>query len=89
MTTLKGWITTTCLVAMLMVSTMTVNAGIIIAGATESTPPPCTEKSGKEKIDYSIIIAGITGIIIAGFTGIIIAGATAEPVEECGIIIAG
>jgi len=89
MTTLKGWITTTCLVAMLMVSTMTANGGVIIAGATAPAPAPCTEKSVKEKVDYGVIIAGITGVIIAGFTGVIIAGVTTEPIEECVVIIAG
>jgi hypothetical protein len=87
MKTLKGWITTTCLVAMIMVSTMTANAGVIIAGATE--PAPCTTETSAKKIDYGVIIAGITGVIIAGFTGVIIAGATTEPVENCGVIIAG
>ena len=85
----KGWITTTCLVSMLMVSTMTANAGVIIAGATAPTPTPCTEKSTNEKVDYGVIIAGITGVIIAGFTGVIIAGVTTEPTEECAVIIAG
>ncbi|MEP7148864.1 MAG: hypothetical protein ABI857_08270 [Acidobacteriota bacterium] len=87
MNTLRGWITTTCLVAMLMVSTMTANAGVIIIGATEE---PCTPAADTEaKIDYGVIIAGFTGVIIAGFTGVIIAGATSEPVDNCGVIIAG
>lgn len=87
MTTLKGWITTTCLVAVLMVSTVSVNAGVIVAGATN--PEPCTTQTAAKKIDFGVIIAGITGVIIAGFTGVIIAGATTEPVENCGVIIAG
>lgn len=87
MKTLKGWITTTCLAGMLMASAMNANAGIIIAGAT--SPTPCTSETSAKKIDYGVIIAGVTGVIIAGFTGIIIAGATTEPVENCGIIIAG
>jgi hypothetical protein len=85
MKTLKGWITTTCLVAILMLSTMTANAGIIIAGRDNT---PCVEPTVKEKVDYGIIIAGITGVIIAGFTGVIIAGTMDEQVD-CGIIIAG
>ena len=89
MRTLKGWITTTCLVAVFMVSTTTANAGVIIAGATTPSPTPCTQKTVKEKVDYSVIIAGITGVIIAGLTGVIIAGFTTEPVEECAVIIAG
>ncbi len=87
MNTLKGWITTSCLIATLMVSTMSANAGVIILGATDAPCSPATDKG--QKIDYGVIIAGFTGIIIAGFTGVIIAGATSEPVENCGIIIAG
>jgi len=92
MTTLKGWITTTCLVAMLMVSTMTANAGVIIGGAVEQ---PCTDTTTQKdgKVDYAVIIAGLgtTGVIIGGLTGVIIGGLTSkgEPVENCGIIIGG
>ena len=87
MSTIKGWITTTCLVALLMVSATTAKAdGVIIAGATG--PVPCTA-SQKAKVDFGVIIAGLTGVIIAGFTGVIIAGATTGPVENCGVIIAG
>lgn len=86
MRTLKGWITTTCLAAMLMLSTTVANAdGVIIAGRDTN---PCTEPTVKVKVDYGVIIAGITGVIIAGFTGVIIAGAADEPVD-CGVIIAG
>ena len=85
MRTLKGWITTTCLVAMLMLSTTAAKAdGVIIAGRDTS---PCTAPV-KVTVDYGVIIAGITGVIIAGFTGVIIAGATDGPVD-CGVIIAG
>ena len=85
---LKGWITTTCLAAMIAVSTLNANGGVIITGATSPEPTPCT-KAEKGKVDYGVIIAGVTAVIIAGFTGIIIAGVTSEPVEECAIIIAG
>jgi hypothetical protein len=88
MKTLKGWITTTCLVAILMVSTVPLHAGVIVAGATQ--PIPCkTETVQKKGIDFGVIIAGLAGVIIAGFTGVIIAGATTEPAENCGVIIAG
>lgn len=92
MKTLKGWITTSILAAILVGSTGTVNAGIIIAGASEPTNDKgCTQKTEptSEKDLGGIIIAGFGGIIIAGFGGIIIAGAAEETPVDCGIIIAG
>ena len=86
MRVLKGWITTTVLMATLMVSTASANGGIIIAGLNQPTPAPCTE-TRDDKSDIGIIIAGV-GIIIAGFTGIIIAGG-AEETPDCGIIFGG
>lgn len=88
MNTLKGWITTTVIVAILALSTTQANAGIIIAGATDN-PTPCTETTKSDFAKDGIIIAGLTGIIIAGLTGIIIAGAADEGNTNCGIIIAG
>lgn len=95
MNTLKGWITTTFLVATLAVSATGVNAntGIIIAGLNDKSEQPCTETTKTTMTDSfkdGIIIAGLTGtgIIIAGLTGIIIAGASDSP-TNCGIIIAG
>lgn len=91
MKTLKGWITTTALVATMMISTMTANAGIIIAGRGDQPTEPCTEPTTKVEthIDGGIIIGGLTGIIIAGFTGIIIGGVTSDGPVDCGIIIGG
>ncbi len=88
MNTLKGWITTTCLAAMLMVSATTAKAdGVIIYGAT--APAPCTASpTTKAKSDFGVIIVGLTGVIIYGFTGVIITGAPA-PVENCSVIITG
>lgn len=95
MNTLKGWITLTVLISTLMLSTMTANAGVIIAGLGDTTTSTCTE-TGNGKGDATksgdlggVIIAGLGGVIIAGLTGIIIAGATDEPNTNCGIIIAG
>lgn len=90
MNTLKGWITTTCLASMLMLSTVSANAGVIIGGFNEPTTTPCTDTTIKTQADLGgIIIGGLTGIIIGGFTGIIIGGVRTEPVENCGIIIGG
>jgi hypothetical protein len=90
MKTLKGWITTTCMLAMIMVSTTAVKAdGVIIAGV--SAPTSCTTETVQKVkgTDFGVIIAGLTGVIIAGFTGVIIAGATNQPTQNCGVIIAG
>jgi hypothetical protein len=102
MRALKGWIPTTFLAAMLLLGSVTANAGIITAGFADSgdktTTDPCTvDTKDVEKFDSGIITAGYTGIITAGFTGIITAGLTGiivtdfsskEPVN-CGIITAG
>lgn len=89
MNTLKGWITTTVLMATLMVSTTFANGGIIIVGRNRSAPAPCTEtKKGDDKNAIGIIITGV-GIIITGLTGIIITGGAEQPPVDCGIIIVG
>ena len=101
MRTLKGWITTTCLAAMLSISAMTANGGVIIGGLVDQ---PCTDtKTEIEKVDSGVIIGGLTGtgviigglgattgVIIGGLTGVIIGGlgSTDEPVN-CGVIIGG
>lgn len=90
MKTLKGWITTTFLAVSLMASTTGANAGIIIAGATDTCTEPTKVESKQTSNSFSgILIAGLTGILIAGFGGIIIAGAADESQTNCGIIIAG
>lgn len=88
MNTLKGWITTTFLVATLVLSSTSAHGGIIVAGLNDKADP-CTELPGKDKVDYGIIVAGVTGIIIFGFSGIIVAGVTTEEPVNCGIIVAG
>ena len=91
MNTLKGWITTGCLVAMLTLSTMTANAGVIIGGATSE---PCSDTTTKVgKVDYGVIIGGLVGVIIGGgfaSTGVIIGGGLADTsTTNCGVIIGG
>ncbi len=90
MTTLKGWITTTFLAVTLILSTMTANAGVIIGGADLTST--CSETTGKAvKVDYGVIIGGITGVIIGGFTGVIIGGLTSFDTTptDCGVINEG
>ena len=92
MRTLKGWITTTCMVAMLMVSTMTANAGVIIGGVVEQ---PCTDTTTTKegKVDFGVIIGGLTvgtGVIIGGLVGVIIGGISSTDEQvDCGVIIGG
>jgi len=101
MRTLKGWITTTCLAVLVLISATTANAGVIIGGLADQ---PCTETKGKvAKADFGVIIGGLvntgviiggltgTGVIIGGLTGVIIGGlgSTDEPVVNCGVIIGG
>jgi hypothetical protein len=92
MNTLKGWITTFCLVVALAVSTVPVFAeGVIIGGRSitdTQTQTQCTMTDTKEKMDWGVIIGGFTGVIIGGFTGVIIGGALDTPVD-CGVIIGG
>src|SRR5688500_4219540 len=88
MNTLKGWITTTCLAATLLMSTMNTNAGVIIGGLNEPMTP-CTETTIKTAADLGgVIIGGLTGVIIGGLTGVMIGGVRTEPVD-CGVSIGG
>src|SRR6187399_2542175 len=102
MRTLKGWITTTCLAALLSISVSTANGGVIIGGLIDQ---PCTDdtKGKVAKTDIGVIIGGIagtgviiggltgTGVIIGGLTGVIIGGlgSTDETAVNCGVIIGG
>lgn len=94
MRNLKNTIAAAAMFAILVFGTTFANAGIIVAGLTE-TNDPCVEKT--EKVDWGIIVAGVTGIIVAGFTGtgdvdrsgIIVAGFSKDIPVNCGIIVAG
>ena len=92
MNALKGWISTTCMLAVVMLSTLPVNAGVILGGLSQQpSTPPCTEPTKVDVKDYlgGVIIGGFTGVIIGGFTGVIIGGAFETPSENCGIIYGG
>ena len=93
MNTLKGWITTLVLVGMLAMTTTSANAGVIIAGLSDSDSEPCKEETTTTNgatLDGTLIV-GLTGtgVIIAGFVGVIIAGLSDDSQETCGVIIAG
>lgn len=75
---IKGWIPSTFLAVVMVFSTMTANAGILITGLKSETQ--CVAET---KVDSGILITGgYTGILITGLTGILITGFT-------GILITG
>ena len=89
MKTLKGWITLTVLLAVLLIPTTGVNAGIIVTGRSMSCTEPNTGKEMDQKTALGgVIVTGLVGIIVTGLTGIIVLGAS-EPTENCGIIVTG
>lgn len=85
---IKGYITAATMLAVITFGTTFANAGIIVAGALETDPNPCTET---EKDLGGIIVAGITEFSKFAITGIIVAGAFESETsnETCGIIVAG
>lgn len=89
MKNLKNLMAAITLLAVLVLSTTSANAGIIVSDFTGSNGDnPCTDKDGV-KVDSGILMSDLGGIIIAGFTGIIIAGKSGSggtPVD-CGIIL--
>ena len=88
MKSIKGWITTSFIAALLIFSTLQANAGIIFTGLSEPTGTQCSEPTSDDL--GGIIFAGLTGIIFAGFTGDIYTKVTGvEPSENCGIIFTG
>ena len=75
----------------LLISTTTVNAGIIVTGknAVACTDTEVNNPYEKRSM-FGVIVTGLTGIIVTGLTGIIVLGASADqPSENCGIIVTG
>jgi hypothetical protein len=83
MKTIKGWITTTFLIAAIAVSATTANAGILVGNI--SSDQPCTQPTGK--IDLDSVTTTFVGILIGNLTGILVGNLTTPPVENCGIIV--
>ena len=87
---IKGWIPSTFLAIVMVFSTMTANAGILITGLNGETQ--CVEET---KVDSGILITGytgilitgLTGILITGFTGILITGASETPTGTCDVTV--
>lgn len=96
MTNLKNLLASITLAAVIILGTMSANAGILVSDFVKSgNDNPCTANDDV-KLDMGIIVAGITGIIVAGRTGIIVAGRDGIIVagkdgasSDCGIIVAG
>jgi hypothetical protein len=86
MKNLKNLLAAVTLMAVLMISATTANAGLLVSdfsggGDTQS----CTETNGG-KTNWGILVTGFTGILVTGFTGILVTGATDTPVN-CGILM--
>lgn len=91
MKTLKGWISLTLVLGMLLLPG-TANAGIIVTGLEACTEPANEKAYGKIEKLGGIIVTGLTGIIVTGFTGIIVTGLLEKDTNEnenCGIIVTG
>jgi hypothetical protein len=88
MKNVKTLLASVVLLAVVLISSTTSNAGILMTDLTEGDKEPCTQTIEKDKPDWGIVITGFTGIVITGFTGIVITGAT-DTTEDCGIVITG
>jgi type 1 fimbria pilin len=88
MKNLRNLMAAITLLAVLVLSTTSANAGILMSDfAGSNNPDPCSVKDDS-KLDSGILMSDITGIIIAGFTGIIIAGRNGETSHvDCGILM--
>jgi hypothetical protein len=83
MKNLKNLTAAITLLAVLVLSTASANAGILMSDrSTVPSEDPCVENGDVEQ-DSGILMSDFAGIIIAGFTGIIISG------NRDGIIISG
>ena len=93
MKTLKGWIPTGVLMAIVLFGSTVAKADGIIVNFGDDQRQPCTVDTKGENVDNGIIV-NLTGIIV-NFTGIIVnlidTGDSKEvantPVENCGIIV--
>jgi hypothetical protein len=97
MRTIKGWIPTSLLAAMLLISATGANAGVITGGIAADPSDPCTIDQKAEKIDWGVITGGLTGVITGGLTGVITGGfgiivtdvKSDDTPVNCGVITGG
>ena len=85
MKSLKGWITTTFLIALISISATSAHAGIIFGGDgfTQPSSTPCTQAEVQKTSD------GAIDTLLAGLVGIIFGGNASYENTECGIIFGG
>ncbi len=89
MKNLRNLLLLVTLIVVLTGSASTVRAGLLVSDLTGgNTETPCTETKIDPKLNWGIIINGLTGVIINGFTGVIINDTVNTP-TNCGIIING
>ena len=87
MKNLKNLTATFTLSAVMVLSAVSANAGILLSdrSSVPQTENPCTE--APTKYNSGILMSDLGGIIIAGFTGIIISGNKDGVPVNCGIIL--
>ncbi len=78
MKNLRNLIAAVTLMAVLVMGSISANAGILL-GDLKGNSDTCANDT---KVDSGIIIGGFTGIIIGGFTGIIIGGVSGTGCQE-------
>lgn len=94
MKNLRNLLATISLLAVMVISATSVNAGIMMSDRSNPSDGSCGDSSDI-KFDISIldsiagiIVAGRTGIIVAGRDGIIVAGKEgSNPGDRCGIMM--
>jgi len=85
------------LMGVFVIATSTVKAGLLVSDFTGgNAETPCTEKKDDSKVEWGVIVNGLTGVIVNGLTGVILNGYTGviinDVVEEdinCGVIVNG
>ena len=88
MKSLKGWITTTFIIALIGISASSTNAGIIFGGSLNQSPStPCTQVEGQKTSGQTS--DGTIGSLLDGLVGIIFGGSVSYDNTECGIIFGG
>lgn len=86
MKNLRNLLAAILLVMVLMVSTSSAKTGLLVSDLTDQNPQVCIETKNDTKLDWGVIVTGLTGVIVTGFTGVIVTGAADSPVD-CGILM--
>ena len=83
MNTLKGWISTTVLIATVALGTVPAiaNGGILVGNRDIDPQPPCSQPKGP---DWAIIVGNATGNIVGNLTGILVGNLIGAGTGECG-----